>query len=596
MRFFGKMINLNDKRYPLSPCDMSEHLISRRIAFGNRSLELIGERSKHFGAMLSLKEYNEVSVAALDKILQLPQEFIISQSIDFINRNKALAAFDYQHYILDVSGDEQLKYLSGLDSIIESDSGSMTDYGKQQITIMLINKNTRGLQANITRTLEKLYELGLVTIREDIFSEHCYWSQLPANFKFLRRQRAINIARIGGFASLHNFPAGSREYNHWGDAVTIFRTVLGTPYFFNFHDGSNGHTAIIGPLGSGKTVLLNFMVCQSRKFNNKLYYFGYNHSGKIFINALGGRYLSITTKLKHPDALKINPLNLAKTEKNQKFLSDWFRYLVTYGQNQISNKELKLIPQIVRKIIFAKINKLSKAAKFFESKDTQNIHKKLAIWHSQGKYAFIFDHEDENDLSENIINAFDLTPILKQKALLVPIISYLLYKIEQSLDGQPTMIVLDEAWKLIDNYAIGPDINDFLTRLKAKNCIAIFATESITDVAKSSITKAIYNFVTTNIFLPNPNPTNYYKTTFGLNNEEFQLLFAMSRDNHHFLLKHGEDTVIAALDLSTINEIIAVLSANKTTIAIMEKLKKEHGANPQDWIPYFFEEVEKLGN
>ncbi|MDA0902151.1 MAG: hypothetical protein O3B09_01915, partial [Proteobacteria bacterium] len=590
MQFFGKIINLTDDRYPLSFNDMSEDLANKKMAFGNVSLQVQGEEDndKHFAAMFSVKEYNEISVSILDKILQLPQEFIISQSIDFIDRNKALLSFDYQNYILDISEDDQLKYLSGLDSIIDSDSGSITDYGKQQITLMLINRNTGGLQDDIDNALSALHELGLVTVREDIFSEHCFWSQLPGNFKFLRRQKAINVSRIAGFASLHNFPAGSRMDNHWGDAVTIFRTVLGTPYFFNFHDGDAGHTMIIGPLGSGKTVLLNFLVGQSRKFNNRLFYFGYNRSAKIFINAIEGNYLSITNKLEHPNALKINPLTLIDRPDSEKFLSDWFGYLVNYGGDKIEDEEMKLIPAIVKKIITKKIKKLSDAAALFKTQQTKNIYKKLSIWHSKGKYAFIFDHEAENDFSKDLVNAFDLSPILKQKALLIPVISYLLHRVEISLDGKPAMIVLDEAWKLIDNYATGPKINDFLDRMEKKNCVIIFATESAKDAAQSSITKGIDRSVVTRIFLPDEEPTNYYKSVFGLNDDEFNILSAMSSEERHFLLKRGEDAIIASLDLSAINNVIAVLSSNPQNIGLMEAMKRKYGKKSADWVPEFF--------
>ena len=69
---------------------------------------------------------------------------------------------------------------------------------------------------------------------EDIFLEHCFWSQLPGNFSFLRRQKIINTGRIAGFASLHSFPSGSISGNHWGSAICALKTVLNTPFFFNF--------------------------------------------------------------------------------------------------------------------------------------------------------------------------------------------------------------------------------------------------------------------------------------------------------------------------------------------------------------------------
>ncbi len=588
MRFLGKIVNLVEERFPLGIDDISTDLATHKIAFGNQSLEVAKDDVKHFATMLSIKEYREVSIASLDKFLQIPQEFIITQSLDFIDHNKALAHFEYQNYILEVSGDEEFRYLSDLEKTMDSDTKSDTDYAEQQITIMLINSTVKGLESDIESALDKLHNLGLVTVREDIFSEHCFWSQLPGNFQFLRRQKPITVSRIAGFASLHNFPAGSREGNYWGDAVSIFRTVLGTPYFFNFHNGTNGHTLIAGPFGAGKTVLLNFLVCQSQKFNRHLYYFGYNHSDHIFINAIQGNYWSLNGQVEDPKSLKINPLRLANTAQNKQFLCSWFGYLVNYGKDPVAENELKFIPEIVEKIVNSGIKKLSQAVDLFKTEATKNIYRKLLVWHGKGKYSFIFDHEEETDWGDNFVNSFNLTPIMAHKALVVPVMSYILHKIENALDGERTMIVLDEAWKLIDNYAIGPKINDWLVRLRKKNCMVIFATESIKDIATSNITESINQNIATQIFLPDPSPTEYYKTVFGLNDSEFALLSAMSSDEHHFLFKY-EDAVVASLNLAKLSDDMMVLSSNPKTLLAMHKAMNQYGDNPQEWLPHFWQ-------
>jgi type IV secretion system protein VirB4 len=591
MQFFGKIIKLGDRNYPLAANDISDELSNYKIAFGNNSLEVINRDNKYFASMFSIKEYREVSIASLDKFLQIPQEFIITQSLDFISRNVALPHFEYQNYILEVSGDEELRYLSDLEKTIESDTKSATDYAEQQITIMLINKTIAGLDQDIKTGLERLHSLGLVTVKEDIFSQHCFWSQLPGNFQFLKRQKPITTSRVAGFASLHNFPAGSKYRNYWGDAVSIFRTVLGTPYFFNFHSGDNGHTLIAGPYGSGKTVLLNFLTCQSRKFENRLYYFDYHHSGDIFIRAIKGRYLSLSGNPKNIKALKINPLCLENNPENKAFLHKWFVSLVYWGKDMILKEELSLIPQIVDKIISTRTKQLSKAAEFFNNDKTKNIYRKLSIWHGKGKYSYIFNHETESNLLEIPVNAFNLSSVSSHKALIIPIVSYLLHKIERSLDGNKTMIVLDEAWRLVDNYLTGPKIGDWLDRLRQKNCMVIFATESIDKAGQSNITKSIMSNIATQIFLPNPEPEDSYKTVFNLNEDEFNLLPAMSEEDHHFLLKSGGDSIVASLDLSDFVDDIAVLSAGPKSLMAMKKAIKKSGEEPEKWLPEFFKIV-----
>jgi type IV secretory pathway VirB4 component len=333
---------------------------------------------------------------------------------------------------------------------------------------------------------------------------------------------------------------------------------------------------------------MNFLTCQSRKFQNKLYYFGHHRSGNIFINSINGNYLSVTKKTDDPKCLKMNPLFLDDNSGNRAFLKLWFDSLVTYGKSRIDKNELKILPKIVDKIIDSNVKKLGEAIEFFNSESTINIYQKLSIWHGKGKYAFIFDHDEENNLSDNLVNAFNITLISEYKSLVIPVSSYLMHKIETLLDGSKAMIVLDEAWRLLDNYITGPKINEWLVRLRKKNCMVVFATESIDDISTSNITSKINHNISTQIFLPDLYPTEYYQTVFGLNDNEFSLLSAMSKDEHNFLLKYGGDSVVASLDLSALKDNIPVLSAKFDVILIMEQAMNKVGTNPKKWLPEFF--------
>src|SRR5262249_7556118 len=149
--------------------------------------------------------------------------------------------------------------------------------------------------------------------------EPCFWAQLPGNFSYIAREAMISTANFAGFASLHNYPSGLSKGNHWGAAVTVLETISGTPYFFNFHKQDVGHTTIIGPTGTGKSVLLNFLLAQSLKFKPKIFFFDKDHGAEIFIRALGG--VHATLGLSQPSGF--NPLKLPDTPENRSFLSEW---------------------------------------------------------------------------------------------------------------------------------------------------------------------------------------------------------------------------------------------------------------------------------
>lgn len=598
MRFFGKIINLYEERYPLWVNDIAADLASHKFAFGDRSLEVFGYNNKNFAAMLSLKEYQEASVESLDRILQLPFEFIISQSFDFNCDKKDLEHYQYQDYLFKVSGDEECRYLSGIANFIEADKDAPTDYGKLQTTIMIISKTKEDLEQDIKIAMERLTSLGLVVIREDVFSEHCFWSQLPGNFRYLRRQKVINSYRVGGFAALHNFPSGSLDGNYWGSSVTVLKTVLDTPYFFNFHEKDLGHTFIFGPKASGKTVLTNFLIAQANKFNGKIFYFDSKQSSKVFIKAMGGSYYSPSCDVNSAEYLRMNPLVLAKNDDNIAFLKEWLETLMAFYKDSVPQEQIDKIPQIVERILSDNIVSLATAAELFNTPESRNIYDKLKIW-SRGKLAHIFGAINEISWSDHIM-AFDLTELFEQKPLLIPIVNYLLHKVEENLDGSPTILVLDEAWNLIDNVILAPKISAFLERMRQKNCVVIFSSSDADAVNDSDIIFEIKRAIAGEIYTANPQPHECYQSVLELSDDEIEIIKMMEDDERHFVFKNRGEAVIASLNLKQEPEILKILSADELTLTAAEEIiavnKEESGkiVEPKIWVPQLFEILQEI--
>jgi type IV secretion system protein VirB4 len=589
MSFLSKIINFIDEKHELKVNSLDQDLTNCKMAFGNREMEVMIDEKEHFGAIFSVKEYNELSIESLDKFLQLPQEFIITQSLRFTDRSKALAKINYQNYVLEVSQDEDIKYLSGLSDEIISDNKRDVDFADQQITITLINDTNLELKRDIKTALSCLQKLGLSVIREELYLEHCFWSQLPANFKLLVRKNVISSSKFGGFASLHNFPAGSMTNNHWGNAITIFRTIIGTPYFFNFHHKDRGHTVIIGPNHSGKAAIMNFLLSETKKINNKLFYFNSHPESEIFIRAMNGNYFYPTNNLNNPELLRINPLKLENNAENKIFLEKWFNYLINYSDN-IPKEERRKIGKVVEEILDKNIEKLSEAVILFKD-IAPNIYQKLSIWHSNGHYSFIFDHEEENNLATNLINCFSFAKIIQKKALLIPIVTYLLHKIEISLDGSPTIIAIDKSMDIINNYAIAPILDDFLNRIAKKNCIVIFSIDSEKDIIDNYIQKTFHEDITTSIFLADSMLHDYYKSIFNLNEYEFKLINKLHNAKDYFLLKHEDISVVSDIDLDKIGKLKTLLSANENQRILMREAIKNNGRNSEKWIDEFLNKI-----
>ncbi len=571
MRFFGKIVNLYEDRYPLACNDISNELSSHRIAFGDRELQVVGNNNKNFAAIFSLKEYFEVSIEALDRILQLPFEFIITQSFDFSFNKKDLEQIQYQDYILQVSGDEDFRNLNNLANFAKTNQDGVK-YGNQQITITIIAKSFEEVQNDSKLLLEKLSSLGFVAVHEDIFLEHCFWAQLPANFKLLKRQKITNSNLVAGFAALHSFPSGSPVGNHWGEAVCVLKTVLDTPYFFNFHDGNLGHTLFYGKENSIKTCLLHFLLLQARRFKNRLIYFDLNNEAKPLIHALGGVYLQASFQ---ENNLKLNPLSFENDQENIEFLNEFFYSLIHFSKENISENEIAAIPRIIDQIISANISDFSQACQAFNNVETSNIYKKLQVWQS-GSLKNIFNSSETLDLQKEII-ACDFSEFFAQKAILAPMMLYLMRKIEKSLNGEKTIIVFRQGLDLFANEILAPKLNNFLQKMQKKNAIVIF-TSSNFEISKEFLSAELINNFATKIFMPNNNLTSAYQEIFALNEDELDIIKMMQEDSANLLLKQGDDAVIINFDIFELGKILKILAPDDVVLTVFQEILNE---NPQ---------------
>ena len=183
-----------------------------------------------------------------------------------------------------------------------------------------------------------------------------------------------------------------------------------------------------------------------------------------------------------------------------------------------------------------------------------------------------------------------MAELLKDPMSLGPVLLYLFHKINLSLDGTPSMIVLDEAWALIDNPVFAPKIKDWLKVLRKLNCFVIFATQSVEDAAGSDISDTLIQQTSTQIFLPNLKANaSGYMDSFMLSQREFTLIKTTDPSSRFFLVKQGTDAVVARIDLSGMDDVINVLSGRADTVILLDKIRAEVGDDPEDWLPIFCE-------
>jgi type IV secretion system protein VirB4 len=597
MEFLGRIVNCGNSQPYLIPIGkICNHLPINRLYFGTKAIEVHGLNGVRYAGIVSIKEYRPSTHAGvMDNFMKLPFELIISQSFSYIDRMIAISSMQLQQRRLMQSEDVAHSQIQAIDEALDSAMSGVFAFGTHHLTILCIHDSIKQLETALSYANVELSNTGITGTREKINLEPAYWSQLPGNESYMARRSTVNSLNVSAFASFHNYPSGKRVKNHWGNALTVLNTTSGTPYFFNFHVRDVGHTMIIGPTGAGKTVLLNFLCAQAQKYNPKLFFFDKDRGADIFLRAINGRYII-------PNASKtsgFNPFKLKDNAENRKFLIEFLKVLVTFDNKPLPAHEIDRINEAVDgnfKIPYEK-RILRNLAPFMGLMGPGTLAGRLAKWHSNGSHAKLFDNDqDLIDFDSARTFGIEMAHILQDKEALAPVLLYLFHRIQNSINGEPTMIVLDEAWALIDNPVFAPKIKDWLKVLRKLNAMVVFATQSVEDATKSSISDTLVQQTATQIFLPNLKATNVYRSVFRLSEREYNIVRTTDPSSRFFLVKQDNDGVVAKIDLSGMDNIINVLSGKIETVAIVDNIINTVGEDPEDWLPLFYEKLQKKEN
>lgn len=593
--FLGTLVNCGYYAPMMVPqANIDQYLPNQRLFFGSRAIEANGTIGSRYAGIIGIFEYApSTSVGMFDVFLQMPFSFVMTQSFSFANRSVAISKMQLQQNRMIQAEDKAVSQIAEISQALDMAMSGNIGFGEHHFSLLCIADSPKELENIISMASVELANNGIQSIREVGNMEAAYWSQLPGNSESIVRKATINTLNMASFASIHNYPLGKIYGNHWGEYVTIMDTTSGTPFYFNFHLRDVGHSLIIGPTGSGKTVLMNFLCAQAQKFKPRMFFFDKDHGAEIFIRAINGLYTVIDPGV----VCNFNPLQLENTGENRTFLLDWLKVLVTSNGETINAEDIKLLNQALdgNFRLDKKDRKLSNIVPFLGMDGPGTLAGRIAMWHSNGSHAKIFDNDNDNiDLNAAKVFGFEMAELLKDSTSLSPVLLYIFHRINISLDGTPTMIVLDEAWALIDNPVFAPKIKDWLKVLRKLNTFVIFATQSVEDAAKSQISDTLIQQTATQIFLPNLKATNLYRSAFMLSQREYTLIKTTDPSSRYFLVKQGVNAVIAKVNLSGMDDIVHVLSARAETITLLNRIIAEHGSDPEQWLSEFYSEVKEL--
>lgn len=541
LEFLEKLINLEERPMPVPERDLSHVLTSGEITFGFNAMEVrSADGIRRFAAILTLKEYKESTLAGIDKFLEIPCEVIISQCFDFTGATQAQEAYEKQARYLDYSGDKELAKWIEIDRLMNDRGGDISRaFGQQQTSIFLISPSVNQLESNIRMVQRALNRLGMIVVREDLRFEDCYWAQLPGNFTFISRKHSVDTDHLAGFVNLQAAPMGNATGSPWGAPVCTFTTVQEAPYHFNFHRNQAAHTFVLGKPDTGRTSFTHFLLAQSRKLPVSIWYLDAHARAQPFIEAMGGQYTSPGTA-----NCRLNPLLLPESQTNREFLALWLSTLVDPTGAQLNRSTLAFFQSVIDQVLQLPREQRRMAAMIAYIREADGLlANALQRYAAGGIYGDLFDNTDDT-FTPTKLSAWDVSRWLADPATRAPLMGYLLHRLTAALNRNPTIIVLDEGFTLLDTPLFSVRAANWFDYLAQNNAAAILTTEAVEDAAQRHYTPALAAKAATIFAMADRAADANYAMGFGFTPQDVATLGFLNPSERQVLQKRGDEAVV----------------------------------------------------
>ena len=231
--------------------------------------------------------------------------------------------------------------------------------------------------------------------------------------------------------------------------------------------------------------------------NAQVFFFDKGYSSWFLTQAVDGEFYDLAGS---KSDLAFCPLREIDSDSDLAWAVGWIESLCELNGLRTGPKHRNAITEATRRLQASPARTITE---FSASVQDEDVRAALEHFTLSGAMGFLLD-ADRDCLGNGRMLAFETEHLLEldDKAVL-PVLFYLFRRIEQRLDGSPTLIVLDEAWAYLAHELFERRIGDWLRTMRRKNAMVVMATQQLADFADSKIAPVILDNCPTKIFLPN---------------------------------------------------------------------------------------------
>lgn len=616
LEFFGLLVNGEHIPMPVCRDRFADYMAHNRPLFskwGEVGEIRTSKGLRRFG-MLEVREYDESTEPGhLNTLMESNFEFVLTQSFSCLSRHAGKDYLQRHQRNLEDARDVAVSQIKQISTALDDLVSGRFIMGEHHFSLTVFGDTVDDVRDYLAKSKSDLSDVGIVAKSVDLALEAGFWAQLPANWKYRPRPAPITSQNFLCFSPLHNFLSGKPTGNPWGPAITILKTVSGTPLYFNFHSTKDdedaegkrrlGNSMFIGKSGVGKTVTMGFTLAQAQKLGPTTCLFDKDQGLQALVLALGGRYLP----LKNGEPSGFNPMQLEPTPQNILFLKRFVKALAeSTGEpfTHADEEDLNAGMDVLFNHIDKPLRSLSMLVQSMPNYDTEEVdarprlHARLLKWCEGGDYGWLFDNaEDKLDLTTHTLYGFDVTDFLENPEIRSVLMMYLIYRTENMIDGRRFIYMFDEFQKPLEDEYFQDLAQNKNRVIRKQNGIFVYATQEPEAIIENPIGRTLVQQCATYIFLPNPGADyDAYVNGFKLTQTEYEIVKNLGEYSRRFLVKQGDNSAVAELNLEGFDDELLIMSGDAEKGDIAGAVVAEFGDDPTVWIPHYLNRVRGLEN
>jgi type IV secretion system protein VirB4 len=331
---------------------------------------------------------------------------------------------------------------------------------------------------------------GFTVLRERQHSVDAWLESMPGTTCGQVRSVLLTSQNLVDLAPAMQVWSGVERCPHLGTPLAFATTNTSTPFGLSLYQQDVGDTLVLGPKGSGKSMLLSFLGASWRRYRGaQVRFIEKGQSARCMTLAQQGAWIPFGA-----DGACLQPLAYIDEDTERAWCADWVGWVLGREMSRPLQPDEKGDIWTALTSLAGKPARLRTLSALQILLQHPALRAALTAYTLEGPHGGLLDG-DVDPLPDNPWWCFELGGV--PESALPVVLPVLMHVVERRLTGAPTLILVDEAWAVLEN------LETWMRTFRKKNAVLVLATQAVLDIANSPLAHVIQEQAPTRIFLPN---------------------------------------------------------------------------------------------